>query len=51
MATLYFALLVDLINTRTERQDKHLQRFIGGLINDIDALTVANLAQNLVVEQ
>ena len=45
------ALLVDLINTRTERQDKHLQRFIDGLINDIDALTVANLAQNLVVEQ
>ncbi len=45
------ALLVDLINTRTERQDKHLRRFIGGLINDIDALTVANLAQNLVVEQ
>ncbi|MGI9299297.1 MAG: DUF6279 family lipoprotein [Luminiphilus sp.] len=45
------ALLVDLINTRTERQDKHLRRFIDGLINDIDALTVANLAQNLVVEQ
>ncbi|MDG1655133.1 MAG: DUF6279 family lipoprotein [Luminiphilus sp.] len=45
------ALLVDLINTRTERQDQHLRRFIGGLINDIDALTVANLAQNLVVEQ
>ena len=45
------ALLVDLINTRTERQDKHLRRFIGGLIKDIDALTVANLAQNLVVEQ
>ena len=45
------ALLVDLINTRTERQDKHLRRFIEGLINDIDALTVANLAQNLVVEQ
>ena len=45
------ALLVDLINTRTERQDKHLQRFLAGLINDIDALTVANLAQSLVVEQ
>jgi hypothetical protein len=45
------ALLVDLINTRTERQDKHLQRFLSGLINDIDALLVPDLAERLVLEQ
>ena len=45
------ALLVDLINTRTEPQDKHLQRFLSGLINDIDALIVPDLAERLVLEQ
>jgi len=43
--------LVDLINTRTERQDKHLQRFLSDLINDIDALLVPDLAERLVLEQ
>lgn len=32
-------LLVDVINQRTERQDRHLRSFLGDLIDDIDALS------------
>ncbi len=43
-------LLVDTINDRTERQDRRMRRFLDDLIADIDALTVANVAESLVVK-
>ena len=43
-------LLVDTINDRTERQDRRMRRFLDDLIADIDALTVANAAEALVVQ-
>ena len=43
-------LLVDTINDRTERQDRRMRRFLDDLIADIDALTVANVAEALVVQ-
>ena len=43
-------LLVEVINGRTERQDKRMRRFLDDLIADIDALTVANVAEALVVQ-
>ena len=45
------ALLVDIINSRTERQDRRMRRFLEGLIDDIDALTAASDAERLVVQQ
>lgn len=45
------ALLVDTINSRTERQDRRMRRFLKGLIDDIDALTAASAAERLVVQQ
>ena len=45
------ALLVDIINSRTERQDRRMRRFLEGLIDDIDALTAASAAERLVVQQ
>jgi hypothetical protein len=45
------SLLVDLINSRTDRQDRRMRRFLKGLIDDIDALTSASVAERLVVEQ
>ena len=45
------ALLVDTINSRTERQDRRMRRFLDDLIADIDALTVANLAEDLALQQ
>jgi hypothetical protein len=45
------ALLVDIINSRTERQDRRMRRFLEGLVDDIDALTVGVAAERLVVEQ
>ena len=45
------SLLVDTINSRTERQDRRMRRFLQGLIGDIDALTAASAAEGLVVEQ
>lgn len=45
------SLLVDIINSRTERQDRRMRRFLEGLIDDIDALTAASVAERLVVEQ
>ncbi|MEL0152531.1 MAG: DUF6279 family lipoprotein [Halieaceae bacterium] len=45
------ALLVDIINSRTERQDRRMRRFLDGLVDDIDALTVGVAAERLVVEQ
>ena len=45
------SLLVDTINSRTERQDRRMRRFLEGLIGDIDALTAASAAEGLVVEQ
>lgn len=45
------ALLVDIINSRTERQDRRMRRFLEGLIDDIDALTAASTAERLVVQQ
>ena len=44
------ALLVDIVNSRTERQDRRMRRFLAGLIADIDALTAASAAERLVVE-
>ena len=43
-------LLVDIINGRTERQDRKMRRFLDGLIADIDALTIGDVAEVLVVE-
>ena len=43
-------LLVEVINGRTARQDKRMRRFLDDLIADIDALTVANAAEALVVQ-
>ena len=43
-------LLVDIINGRTERQDRKMRRFLNGLIADIDALTIGDLAEALVVK-
>ena len=43
-------LLVDIINGRTERQDRKMRRFLNGLIADIDALTIGDVAEVLVVE-
>ena len=43
-------LLVDIINGRTERQDRKMRRFLNGLIADIDALTIGDVAEALVVE-
>jgi len=43
-------LLVEVINGRTDRQDKRMRRFLDGLIADIDALTAANVAEALVVQ-
>lgn len=43
-------LLVEVINGRTERQDRRMRRFLDELIADIDALTVANAAEALVVQ-
>ena len=45
------ALLVDIINSRTERQDRRMRRFLEGLVDDIDALTAASDAERLVVQQ
>ncbi len=45
------SLLVDIINSRTERQDRRMRRFLEGLIEDIDALTRDLVAEGLVVEQ
>ena len=45
------ALLVDIINSRTERQDRRMQRFLEGLVDDIDALTAGVAAERLVLEQ
>ena len=45
------SLLVDTINSRTERQDRRMRRFLVGLVGDIDALTAASAADRLVVEQ
>jgi hypothetical protein len=44
------ALLVDTINSRTERQDRRMRQFLDDLIADIDALTVATAAEDLVVQ-
>jgi len=44
-------LLVEVINDRTERQDRRMRRFLDDLIADIDALTTANAADALVVQQ
>lgn len=44
------SLLVDTINGRTDRQDRRMRRFLDDLIADIDALTVANAAEALVVQ-
>ena len=41
-------LLVDIINGRTERQDRKMRRFLNGLIADIDALTIGDVAEALV---
>ena len=43
-------LLVEVINGRTELQDRRMRRFLDGLIADIDALTAANAAEALVVQ-
>lgn len=43
-------LLVEVINGRTERQGRRMRRFLDELIADIDALTVANAAEALVVQ-
>ena len=43
-------LLVEVINGRTERQDRRMRRFLNDLIADIDALTVVNAAEALVVQ-
>jgi len=43
-------LLVEVINGRTERQDRRMRRFLDDLIADIDALTAANVAEALVVQ-
>jgi len=45
------ALLVDIINSRTERQDRRMRRFLEGLVDDIDALTANVAAERLVVQQ
>ena len=45
------SLLYDDINSRTDRQDRRMRRFLKGLIDDIDALTSASVAERLVVEQ
>ena len=45
------ALLVDIINSRTERQDRRMRRFLEGLVDDIDALTAGVAAERLVVQQ
>ena len=45
------ALLVDIINSRTERQDRRMRRFLEGLVDDIDALTAPVAAERLVVQQ
>ena len=43
-------LLVEVINGRTEHQDRRMRRFLDDLIADIDALTAANVAEALVVK-
>lgn len=43
-------LLVDIINGRTERQDRKMRRFLDGLIADIDALTIGDVAEASVIE-
>ena len=43
-------LLVEVINGRTEPQDKRMRRFLDDLIADIDALTTANVAGALVIQ-
>lgn len=43
-------LLVEVINGRTERQDRRMRRFLDDLIADIDALTAVNVAEALVVQ-
>ena len=43
-------LLVEVINGRTEPQDKRMRRFLDDLIADIDALTAANVAGALVIQ-
>lgn len=43
--------LVEIINSRTQRQDRRMRRFLEGLIDDIDALTAASVAERLVIEQ
>ena len=45
------ALLVDIINSRTERQDRRMRRFLEGLVDDIDALTAGVAAERLVFQQ
>ena len=45
------ALLVDIINSRTARQDRRMRRFLEGLVDDIDALTPGVAAERLVVQQ
>ena len=45
------SLLVDVINSRTERQDRRMRRFLKGLIDDIESLMSASIAERLVVEQ
>ena len=45
------ALLVDIINSRTARQDRRMRRFLEGLVDDIDALTAGVAAERLVVQQ
>lgn len=44
------SLLVDTINSRTERQDRRMRQFLEGLIDDIDALTITSEAERLVVQ-
>ena len=44
------SLLVDTINSRTERQDRRMRQFLEGLIDDIDALTIASHPERLVVQ-
>jgi len=44
------SLLVDTVNSRTERQDRRMRQFLEGLIDDIDALTIASEAERLVVQ-
>ena len=43
-------LLVEVINGRTDRQDRRMRGFLDDLIADIDALTAAKAAEALVVQ-